>query len=206
MDNLVSKKELLLEKNISYGQLYRWKRKGLIPEDWFINKSTKTGQETFFIKDDIYSRIDTINLLKEKMSLKELKDYFSGKILGSIKISENIVLEDSLISDEIFQIYKKLYKKDFNYNFLDLLYIYIGSDLYRQYELDLEIIFMLIKEIDNSFKTYKNFNFNISIYKKLGILIPIIHQKDSIYFFDGKLVLKDYDINKWSIKVKKLGM
>ena len=47
-EELISKKELLELTGISYGQLYRWKRKGLIPEDWFIRKSTYTGQETFF--------------------------------------------------------------------------------------------------------------------------------------------------------------
>lgn len=46
--DLISKKELLEETGISYGQLYRWKRKNLIPEEWFIRKSTYTGQETFF--------------------------------------------------------------------------------------------------------------------------------------------------------------
>ncbi len=47
-ERLISKKELLEHAGISYGQLYRWKRKNLIPEDWFIRKSTFTGQETFF--------------------------------------------------------------------------------------------------------------------------------------------------------------
>lgn len=46
-EDLISKKELLDETGISYGQLYRWKRKQLIPEEWFIRKSTFTGQETF---------------------------------------------------------------------------------------------------------------------------------------------------------------
>ncbi len=48
---LISKKELLELTGISYGQLYRWKRKNLIPEDWFIRKSTFTGQETFFSEE-----------------------------------------------------------------------------------------------------------------------------------------------------------
>ena len=47
---LISKKELLERYSISYGALYRWKRKGLIPEDWFIKKSTVTPHilQTFF--------------------------------------------------------------------------------------------------------------------------------------------------------------
>ena len=38
-ESLISKKSLLEKYSISYGALYRWKRKGLIPEDWFIKKS-----------------------------------------------------------------------------------------------------------------------------------------------------------------------
>ena len=35
---LISKKDLLAETGISYGQLYRWKREQLIPEEWFIKQ------------------------------------------------------------------------------------------------------------------------------------------------------------------------
>ncbi|TDT46060.1 uncharacterized protein DUF4004 [Fonticella tunisiensis] len=56
--DLTSKKELLELTGIPYGQLYRWKRKKLIPEGWFIRKSTFTGQETFFPKEKILARFD----------------------------------------------------------------------------------------------------------------------------------------------------
>ena len=69
---LLSKKELLERYGISYGALYRWKRKGLIPEDWFIKKSTVTGQETFFPKALICERVELILGQKEDISLDEL--------------------------------------------------------------------------------------------------------------------------------------
>ena len=69
---LLSKKELLERYGISYGALYRWKRKGLIPEDWFIKKSTVTGQETFFPKAQICERVELILGQKEDISLDEL--------------------------------------------------------------------------------------------------------------------------------------
>jgi predicted site-specific integrase-resolvase len=69
---LLSKKELLERYGISYGALYRWKRKGLIPEDWFIKKSTVTGQETFFPKTLICERVELIMGHKEDFSLDEL--------------------------------------------------------------------------------------------------------------------------------------
>ena len=69
---LLSKKELLERYGISYGALYRWKRKGLIPEDWFIKKSTVTGQETFFPKMLICERVEMILGQKDDLSLDEL--------------------------------------------------------------------------------------------------------------------------------------
>jgi len=73
---LISKKELLERYRISYGALYRWKRKGLIPEDWFIKKSTVTGQETFFPKSLICERVELIQSQKDDLSLDELAGQF----------------------------------------------------------------------------------------------------------------------------------
>ena len=50
---LISKKQLLSKTGISYGQLYRWKRERLIPEEWFMKQSSYTGQETFFPKRNV---------------------------------------------------------------------------------------------------------------------------------------------------------
>ncbi|MGD6958868.1 DUF4004 family protein [Rossellomorea aquimaris] len=75
--DLISKKEVLELTGISYGQLYRWKRKNIIPESWFIKKSSFTGQETFFPREKMLSRIDTIKDMKDDYSLDELSDFFS---------------------------------------------------------------------------------------------------------------------------------
>ena len=67
----ISKRELLEMFGISYGALYRWKRMGLIPEDWFLRKSTPTGQETFFRREQILPRMEQI-LERGTSSLGEL--------------------------------------------------------------------------------------------------------------------------------------
>ncbi len=77
-ENEISKKDLLKKYGISYGALYRWKRKGLIPEDWFIKRSTVTGQETFFPESLICERIELIQSKKDEASLDELATEFSG--------------------------------------------------------------------------------------------------------------------------------
>lgn len=76
-EEFISKKELLEATGLSYGQLYRWKRLRLIPEHWFIKRATFTGQETFFPKNLIIERIETIQRLKEERSLEELAELLS---------------------------------------------------------------------------------------------------------------------------------
>lgn len=78
-EQLISKKNLLEKYNISYGALYRWKRKGLIPDEWFIKKSTVTGQETFFPKKLVCERIEKIQSMKDEVLLDELAKRLSGE-------------------------------------------------------------------------------------------------------------------------------
>lgn len=75
-EELMTKKELLARYGISYGALYRWKRMGLIPEEWFIKRSASTGQETYFDRAAITERVETILLLKDTMSLEEIAEKF----------------------------------------------------------------------------------------------------------------------------------
>lgn len=80
----ISKKELLEKTGISYGQLYRWKREGLIPEEWFVKKSSYTGQETFFPRDRMLERIGVILEKKDDRSLEEIRKEITGSDDGEL--------------------------------------------------------------------------------------------------------------------------
>ena len=94
---LISKKELLELYEISYGALYRWNRKGLIPEEWFIKKSTVTGQETFFPRQLICERMELIKKQKDDVSLEELSKLFSKES----KKNASIII-DTVFGQKIF--------------------------------------------------------------------------------------------------------
>lgn len=96
-ENLISKKELLERYSISYGALYRWKRKGLIPEDWFIKKATVTGQETFFPRELICERVELIQSQKDDRSLDELSTQF-----GKESEQKAIIMIKSVFGDKVF--------------------------------------------------------------------------------------------------------
>ena len=108
-EKLISKKDLLERYSISYGALYRWKRKGLIPEDWFIKKATVTGQETFFPEELICKRIELIKSQKDDISLDEL----SGQLNKEAK-SKAMLTVKTVFGDRIF------YVGDIQGIFLDL--------------------------------------------------------------------------------------
>jgi DNA-binding transcriptional MerR regulator len=74
---LISKKELLELTGISYGQLYRWKRTRLLPEEWFIKRSAFTGQETYFPRKQVLERVKAILELKDSYSLEQIAQIIS---------------------------------------------------------------------------------------------------------------------------------
>lgn len=95
--DLISKKELLEMYDISYGALYRWKRKGLIPEEWFIKKTTVTGQETFFPRALICERMEVIQKQKGEITLEELSN-----VLFSESEKNAVIVLDTVFGQKRF--------------------------------------------------------------------------------------------------------
>ncbi|MBR6377374.1 MAG: DUF4004 family protein [Oscillospiraceae bacterium] len=89
---LISKKELLEMFGISYGALYRYKRMGLIPEDWFIRRSTSTGQETFFRREQIIPRMEQIT--QRKASLEALADQVNHRATEAPAPQAELLIQD----------------------------------------------------------------------------------------------------------------
>ncbi len=98
-DGLISKKQLLEKYSISYGALYRWKRKGLIPEEWFVKKSTPTGQETFFPRELVCERVELIIATKEDTLLDEL----ASRLSGEEEVTAKLVI-DTVFGEKCFML------------------------------------------------------------------------------------------------------
>jgi DNA-binding transcriptional MerR regulator len=100
----ISKKELLAETGISYGQLYRWKREGLIPEEWFIKRSAYTGQETYLPREQVLARIRAILEMKDSRSLEEIRETLdSGN--GPRFASEALVVMTEMAEDSLARLF-----------------------------------------------------------------------------------------------------
>lgn len=173
-EELVSKKDLLELTGISYGQLYRWKRKDLIPEEWFIRKSTFTGQETFFPKDRILERIEKIQQMKENLSLDELAEMFSPSI-GEVNLSKFEIVNRGLASEVTMNLYLEKRKSSLEqFHFEEIVTIYIVEKLLQSGDISLDEAGMVIQVSEAYFLEKRQQYGELLVARKLGVSICLI--------------------------------
>jgi hypothetical protein len=190
--DLISKKDLLELTGISYGQLYRWKRKNLIPEDWFVRKSTFTGQETFFPKEKILERIDKIQTMKEDLSLDELANMFSPSV-REILLTKEDILRKEIASEPVLQFFIEQTNKTAEFQFVDILYVYMLEELLQSGEISLEEGKMVLQVLRENYETIKHKTCDLIVVRKLGIsTCLLVSNVDDLIFEKGtKIVLRE---------------
>ncbi|WP_449621844.1 YhbD family protein [Robertmurraya sp. Marseille-Q9965] len=184
-ETLISKKELLEETNITYGQLYRWKRKKLIPEDWFIRKSTFTGQETFFPKEKILERVNRIKELKEDLSLDELANAFSPST-KDIQLSKADFEKHNIVSKNAIQIYEEQQGVLKTITFQTALYLYILDKALETGEIGWEEGRQLIQTLSDYYPKLERSQASIVVLRKLGVATVLLVTNASPLFVDSK--------------------
>lgn len=184
----ISKKDLLNTTGISYGQLYRWKREKLIPEEWFIKQSSYTGQETFFPKDQIISRITSIMELKDQYSLEELAKLFEPEASAVISRDDLSVIEE--MNKELLKMAVAAYSKE-KYQVADIAFIVFLSELGKKSAISDEQFQLLIK---NSVSAVENkiIPDMICTVIKINQEYHMVFSKDSHLIFDSQIEVIDF--------------
>lgn len=178
MDNendLISKKELLDLSEISYGQLYRWKRKNLIPEEWFIRKSTFTGQETFFPKSKILDRINKIKNMKDDVSLDDLAEMFSPS-LAEIFLNKTELVEKNIVSNMTLEVYISNHGEQSVFSFEKILYLSIVERFLKTGNVSLEEGRSILETLELNYKKFEGRNCEVVFIRKFGVSICIISE------------------------------
>lgn len=195
-DNLISKKELLDLMSISYGQLYRWKRKELIPEDWFIKKSSFTGQETFFPRDKVIDRIKKIKDMKDDASLDDLASLFSTKA-AEIKLNYENLLSQNIVTNETLTICKELLPKIHELSFEDVLYMYICDKALLSGNISLDESKTLFNTLIKNYSSFNDEDFDVIFIRKMGVGFCILcSTKNKFYIEDSAKVIMNLNIGK----------
>ena len=195
-EELISKKELLNETKISYGQLYRWKRKNIIPEEWFIKKSVSTGQETFFLKDKILERINIILELKDDVSLDELADRFINKTVVK-NIQRSYLINKEIVSESVLNRFEEFMGTSENYENNNLFALLIYNELIKSGLMSNEEIKNIVIEASKDYSKVIQSDYNLIIKRKLGVCFHYVtKEKEELINDNEAKVIYTIDLSK----------
>jgi len=181
--DLISKRELLELTGISYGQLYRWKRKNLIPEEWFIRKSAFTGQETFFPREKMLGRIDRIKNMKEDLSLDDLANMFSPSPT-EIRMTPEALIEQGVISRAALDIFLKDESPAETLGFNMIVPLYIMHKALESGEISLDEARLLSQTLKEHFARFDGKDFTLLFLRKQGIASCCLVSAPADIFFE----------------------
>lgn len=193
--DLISKKELLKVTEISYGQLYRWKRKNLIPEEWFIKKSSFTGQETYFPRERILDRIEKIKNMKGDVSLDDLADMLSPDLM-KIVIEREKLVERNIVSMTALDFYTQERGEMEKFAFEKMLYIYILDKMFESGKINFEEGEIILNLLDEQYPKFKEKGGELIFLRKLGISsCCLVSSVCDIYFEESMKIIERLNLS-----------
>lgn len=182
MEELISKKELLALTKISYGQLYRWKRMNMIPEDWFIKKSTTTGQETFFERDKILKRIHFILSNKDEASLEDIAELLNekeGRELYRVAVGEKESLHPSTM-----EVFYNITSTEQEVGLKELFIIALIEKYLIPSYITMEELKLMQSLVEKEFQRLYNSKGKLYLFRKLGVSIVAASSEANEIFID----------------------
>ena len=187
---LISKKDLLQQTGISYGQLYRWKRKNLIPEDWFVRKSTFTGQETFFPRDKMLARVERILSMKDgDLSLDDIAEAVSPD-LGSVSLSLSDVAERGLATTSAITIFGEIHPDADSLVFGELLSLYVLDALLATGDISLDEGKTVLATLEEQTPAFEGSDGDLVCVRKMGVLMcALVSSNAELRFESGARVV-----------------
>ncbi|MFY4775408.1 YhbD family protein [Metabacillus sp. RGM 3146] len=183
-EDLISKKDLLESTGISYGQLYRWKRKELIPEDWFIRKSTFTGQETFFPKEQMLSRVNKIQSLKDDLSLDSIADLLSPSP-SEIILTKSELINRKLISETALAVFAECLVPMDSYSFDDIFKLFLLDKGLQTGDITVEDGKSILKVMDQHDKESSRQILDIVLLRKMGVTFCMLVSSNSTLYHES---------------------
>ncbi|WP_026694995.1 YhbD family protein [Peribacillus kribbensis] len=201
-EQLISKKDLLELTGISYGQLYRWKRKNLIPEDWFVRKSTFTGQETFFPKSQILGRISKIQNMKEDLSLDDIADLLAPGQTDFAILPEEL-LKRNWVSEASVQRYLEFLPGKSSFSFFDIVFISILNQLLLSGDVHIQEGKMAVEFLDRHLELVKEGRYSLVLSRKMGVTSCFLIKNPEAMAADSETkIVVNVDLEKLGESIK----
>lgn len=193
----ISKKELLSITGISYGQLYRWKREGLIPEEWFMKQSSFTGQETFLPRELVLERIRFILEKKDLYSLEEIRE-----MLMTIPDGKELTWDGLMELKEIDPEIASFVKKE-EYSYLEAGWMLALSDYRKKYQLNMEQIACLCQSTQGLLEQMGKEGKQFLIFQIKGTCYGILCEESSKIVWEERISqIETYSVHQMAGAVK----
>ena len=197
----ISKKDLLKTTGISYGQLYRWKREGLIPEEWFVKHSSPTGQETYFPQEKILKRIHAIQQLKDSYSLEELARILTPEVSNRLFCEEDLEHFDELDIDVAADFMDAMSKDSFV--FLEVLVMIALSQAMVDSAITEEERTHAVSFLSKRMSELHSADYVLELLQAQGHLYVLLKKEGSeVYLDDGLVAIRSIHLNELSNAIK----
>ena len=197
----ISKKDLLNTTGISYGQLYRWKREGLIPEEWFVKRSSPTGQETYFPQEKILKRIHAIQQLKDSYSLEELARILTPEVSNRLFCEEDLEHFDELDIDVAADFMDAMSKDSFV--FLEVLVMIALSQAMVDSAITEEERTHAVSFLSKRMSELHSADYVLELLQAQGHLYILLKKEGSeVYLDDGLVAIRSIHLNELSNAIK----
>jgi hypothetical protein len=202
----ISKQDALRETGISYGQFYRWKRMGLIPEAWFRRRATFTGHETFLPRAKLLERIRRIQDLKDRHSLEDIVGILSPDV-ASRSYSPDEVAGMAWISGHARALLHDGARRELR--FLDLLCLQLAEHLLAGGDADDGQIRLAAATLQRGFAQAEagDGERRLTLAAKEGVTWAVLHSGDCVFDEATRgLVSVDIDRLVEELKLRLRGM
>ena len=197
----ISKKDLLKTTGISYGQLYRWKREGLIPEEWFVKRSSPTGQETYFPQEKILKRIHAIQQLKDSYSLEELARILTPEVSNRLFCEEDLEHFDELDIDVAADFMDAMSKDSFV--FLEVLVMIALSQAMVDSAITEEERTHAVSFLSKRMSELHSADYVLELLQAQGHLYVLLKKEGSeVYLDDGLVAIRSIHLNELGNAIK----
>ena len=197
----ISKKDLLKTTGISYGQLYRWKREGLIPEEWFVKRSSPTGQETYFPQEKILKRIHAIQQLKDSYSLEELARILTPEVSNRLFCEEDLEHFDELDIDVAADFMDAMSKDSFV--FLEVLVMIALSQAMVDSAITEEERTHAVSFLSKRMSELHSADYVLELLQAQGHLYVLLKKEGSeVYLDEGLVAIRSIHLNELSNVIK----
>ncbi len=140
--------------------------------------------------------------MKDGASLDDLADKFSSDIPEEMVRRKDELLNHQILSKEIISLYEEIFKGKEEYNFQDILYMYISEDLLNQGQLSIEDMSRILRMLSDNYESIKDKDPSLSVYRKFGVSISLLHKNDEIFYSDQMPIVNNYSIRSAVEKLK----